>query len=61
MPKPPKPESDERKQNWAEDQKNREYYYDDAHGYERYEPGVEEDGETGESGDSEKESEKTSE
>ena len=23
---------------WSEDQKRREYYYDDAHGYEVYEP-----------------------
>ena len=23
---------------WEEDQKRREYYYDDAHGYEVYEP-----------------------
>lgn len=23
---------------WSEDQKAREYYYDDAHGYERYKP-----------------------
>lgn len=31
--------TDEReKSSWAEDQKKREYYYDDAHGYEVYEP-----------------------
>lgn len=23
---------------WEEDQKRHEYYYDDAHGYEKYEP-----------------------
>ena len=28
---------------WAEDQRDHGYYYDDAHGYERYEP--EKDGE----------------
>ena len=28
---------------WAEDQKYREYYYDDAHGYEVYEPDEEDD------------------
>jgi hypothetical protein len=28
---------------WAEDQKERGYYYDDAHGYEQYEPEDEED------------------
>ena len=27
---------------WEEDQKHREYYYDDAHGYEIYEPGEDE-------------------
>ncbi|HRI03796.1 MAG TPA: hypothetical protein PLL77_08645 [Pyrinomonadaceae bacterium] len=24
--------------NWSEDQQKRGYYYDDAHGYEKYEP-----------------------
>ena len=43
MPKTPKPEADEKRENWAEDQKRREYYYDDAHGYEKYEPESEED------------------
>jgi hypothetical protein len=28
---------------WAEDQKEREYYYDDAHGYEDYDPDKEGD------------------
>ena len=31
---------------WAEDQKKREYYYDDAHGYEVYIPNEELDGKT---------------
>ena len=26
------------KASWSEDQKKREYYYDDAHGYEKYDP-----------------------
>lgn len=29
--------------NWADDQKDRGYYYDDAHGYETYEPGEDEE------------------
>lgn len=45
MPKTPKkrPVCDEKKDEepdpstWGEDQKRREYYYDDAHGYEKYE------------------------
>jgi hypothetical protein len=48
MPKKPKEqcsESDEpvenpEKDTWTEDQKRRSYYYDDAHGYEKY---IEED------------------
>lgn len=28
---------------WAEDQKRRSYYYDDAHGYEVYDPENDED------------------
>ncbi|HUR98452.1 MAG TPA: hypothetical protein VMZ26_10345 [Pyrinomonadaceae bacterium] len=43
MPKTPKPEEDEKKESWGDDQKNREYYYDDAHGYEKYEPAIDED------------------
>ena len=39
---PPEPESDKEK-SWEEDQKKREYYYDDAHGYEVYKPDEEED------------------
>ena len=30
--------TDEEKDNWSEEQKNRRYYYDDAHGYEVYQP-----------------------
>jgi hypothetical protein len=33
---PEKTESDEA--NWENDQKRRSYYYDDAHGYEVYDP-----------------------
>jgi hypothetical protein len=33
----PCPESGDRA-SWSDDQKRREYYYDDAHGYEVYEP-----------------------
>ena len=28
---------------WSEDQKKHEYYYDDAHGYEKYDPECDED------------------
>ncbi|MEP6789483.1 MAG: hypothetical protein ABJB40_13675 [Acidobacteriota bacterium] len=46
MPKTPKekPRTDDHekdardKASWSEDQKERGYYYDDAHGYEVYEP-----------------------
>ena len=34
-----------RTENWAKDQQDRGYYYDDAHGYEKYDPGSEEDDE----------------
>lgn len=37
MPETPKEER-ESKASWSEDQKNREYYYDDAHGYEIFVP-----------------------
>lgn len=30
--------SEEQKDVWSEDQKNRRYYYDDSHGYEIYDP-----------------------
>jgi hypothetical protein len=36
-----KPEPDDG--NWAEDQKERGYYYDDAHGYEQFDPESEDD------------------
>lgn len=26
------------RESWSEDQKRREYYYDDAHGYVKYDP-----------------------
>ena len=44
-----KEKSDEReKASWAEDQKKREYYYDDAHGYEIYvPPDIDEESEDG--------------
>lgn len=71
MPKTPKegPDTDKTiigaddKASWGEDQKNRGYYYDDAHGYEIFEPddGNDEednaavpDGNTGSNGVSEK-------
>ena len=46
MPETPKKRVDVKKKTdekpdastWGEDQKRREYYYDDAHGYEVYEP-----------------------
>ena len=30
---------------WEEDQKRREYYYDDAHGYEEYDPEADDESE----------------
>lgn len=55
MPKKPKPDGSDGKDNWADDQKEREYYYDDAHGYEEYTPEAEDepedDTETGRRGD----------
>lgn len=42
MPKKPKCEEGGKTETWADDQKEREYYYDDAHGYETYEPEEEE-------------------
>ena len=32
--------------NWADDQRERGYYYDDAHGYEKYDPEDEKEDET---------------
>jgi hypothetical protein len=43
MPKKPKSEEVEKGDTWSEDQKDHEYYYDDAHGYEKYEPEEEEE------------------
>lgn len=38
-PKPAELDVDEREiDSWSEDQKKREYYYDDAYGYEAYDP-----------------------
>ena len=56
MPKTPKtsqpeaerePVSEKRDEQraWAEDQKKHEYYYDDAHGYETYDPQEDDDDE----------------
>ena len=33
------------KASWSEDQKKHEYYYDDAHGYETYDPNEDRDDE----------------
>ncbi|MBK8466606.1 MAG: hypothetical protein IPL32_12310 [Chloracidobacterium sp.] len=46
MPETPKEKRDiekeknveREKDSWREDQKKHEYYYDDAHGYEEYDP-----------------------
>lgn len=41
MPRTPKDNCEPDKQedqSWGEDQKRRKYYYDDAHGYEVYDP-----------------------
>ena len=43
MQKKPIHSEDEEGGAWAEDQKERDYYYDDSHGYEEYDP--EKDGE----------------
>lgn len=37
------PESENDQSNWAHDQQNRSYYYDDSTGYEIYNPDEEED------------------
>jgi hypothetical protein len=46
-PEEKKPETGDRS-SWAEDQKEKDYYYDDSHGYEVFDPadetGEEEDG-----------------
>ena len=41
--KPAKPKVSKRSENWAEDQQERGYYYDDACGYEIYDPEDEDD------------------
>jgi hypothetical protein len=41
MAETPKEKPD--KPNWADDQRERGYYYDDAHGYEKYDPADESD------------------
>lgn len=35
----------ERIDEWARDQQDREYYYDDSHGYEEYDPADDEENE----------------
>jgi len=49
MPENPK---DKKEGTWEEDQKERDYYYDDSHGYEEFDPEDDEEGdtETGEKG-----------
>lgn len=42
-PESPKRKAPPRTQCWAEDQKERSYYYDDACGYETYDPETEGD------------------
>ncbi len=54
MPKTPKGNSDKREalidkaDTWAEDQREKGYYYDDSHGYETYRPGIDDDEREGE-------------
>lgn len=45
-PRPATPASD----TWEDDQLERSYYYDDAHGYEKYDPDREDDEEPDENG-----------
>ncbi len=40
---------EKKKENWAEDQKERGYYYDDAHGYEQFDPESDDEAEEKES------------
>ena len=35
---PVEPEESEKVDSWETDQKKHDYYYDDSHGYEKYEP-----------------------
>ena len=43
-----KPKPEDKSDSWAEDQKDRGYYYDDAHGYEKFDPEAEESDEDAE-------------
>ena len=43
MQEKPKPEDVEGEGNWSKDQKERDYYYDDSHGYEEYRPETDEE------------------
>lgn len=54
MPKTPKeeqlcdpvePEDLEKDDSWESDQKKHDYYYDDSHGYETYEPDLDDENE----------------
>jgi hypothetical protein len=51
VPTPPKQKPDEPSSppeaadTWEADQAKREYYYDDAHGYEKYDPDADDDAE----------------
>jgi len=38
------PKKKPEKPNWVDDQRERDYYYDDAHGYENYDPANDEGG-----------------
>ena len=40
-----KPDDEPDISTWEEDQKRREYYYDDAHGYEEYDPEADDESE----------------
>jgi hypothetical protein len=49
MPRTPKEDcepDEQEKELWSEDQKRRQYYYDDAHGYEVYDPKDDEENES---------------
>ncbi len=53
MPQPPKTKPEtvpegrdpQKEDSWEDDQEKRGYYYDDAHGYENYEPEEDEEAE----------------
>ncbi|MEQ1607294.1 MAG: hypothetical protein ABL999_20730 [Pyrinomonadaceae bacterium] len=40
---PPEPSELKKEDSWEEDQEKRGYYYDDAHGYETYDPSEDDD------------------